>query len=291
MILRILLLLYFVSPLLSFQDEIVSEIANSDSVDYKINFFKGDTLYYKVFTWDSLITNYENPHLMQREELIMVTCDSVNKKGVMYLTQQLIDYKSKEINPLGEKITNNAHEWLFRKSIIGIDSLGKRITAFYADSSKQSTSPGGAYMPPLFFEIGASKKKINESWLVTNENFLVENIFPPSIFKSTSLLRADENIDTLGYNCNQIMYIKTGKGSFHFESEKDYISNTSIINSSGLLRISKEFHIPIHMFVTMEQKITIYKDEELTIPSFRYIYSDYVLDKFIEGNARLKAKN
>lgn len=286
------LLLFLNLTFLQAQDAVppLSPVQN-DTLELKLKFFPKDTLYYRVVTWDSIVINYSPALLKQRAELVRITCDSVTKSGLMYLSQELIEFSSKEVTGDDESSTRTTSGWLGRKSTIVIDSNGKRHKQFYADDSKVSISPGGVFMPHLIFEINAGNKIMNESWLVNSSDTLVENSFPPAFLNHTSLMRISQQIDTLGYLNNEIMYIRTGNGSFHFELGDDKVTNSVVINSSGLLRLSDVMNIPVHLFVTMEQKLTIYQKDDSTIPGKHFIQTDYYLEKFIESPKRTAIKN
>lgn len=291
MILQILLLflnLVFVQA----QNDIVSEQANEpDTLNLNLKFYPKDTLYYRVVTWDSIIIDSDEPLLKQRVELIRLTCDSLTNSGLMYLSQELIEFRAEESSGNGEKSIRNSCGWLGRKSTIIIDSMGKRHSQYYSDDSKISIAPGGVFMPHLIFEIKGGNKVMNESWLVNSSDTLVENSYPPSILSYTSLMRISQRIDTLGYLNSEIMYIRTGSGSFHFElNDENKITNSVVINSSGLLRISELEHIPVHLFVTMEQKLTIYQKDNSTIPGKHFIQTDYYLEDFIKSPKRISVK-
>lgn len=286
------LLLFLNLAILQAQDDInTTNSVPNDTLNLKLKFFPKDTLYYRVVTWDSIVINYNPALLKQRAELMRLTCDSVTKSGLMFLSQELIEFSSKEADGSGESATRTTSGWIGRKSTVVIDSNGKRHKQFYADDSKISVAPGGVFMPHLIFEINANEKVMNESWLINSADTLVENSFPPSILNHTNLMRISQKIDTLGYMNNEIMYIRTGNGSFHFELGENKVTNSVVINSSGILRISEVYNIPVHLFVTIEQKLTIYQQDDSTIPGKHFIHTDYYLERFIESPKRKLLKN
>jgi hypothetical protein len=291
----LLLTIYTLFTTKSYTNEPETNIINPekkiDTLDFKYQFYKGDTLFYNVIVWDSIKVGYDDVLLKQRLDHIRITCDSVTKKGIMFLSQTMLESESKEAFGKDEKSTRTNSPWIGRKTIIAIDSTGKRITQFYEDSTNLAVNPGGVYFPHLFFDIGATKKKVNESWIVRASDTLVENSFPPSLLNHSSLMRLSGTADTLGYITDEIMYIRTGQGSFYFESEDNFLSNSNVINSSGKLRISEKYHIPVHYFVTIEQKINMYDRNENETPIWHYLQADYVLERFIDSPLRPKSEN
>jgi hypothetical protein len=272
----------------SFTYEISNENEKRDTLDLKYQFYKGDTLFYRIVVWDSIIVDYEQPLLKQRVDLIRITCDSTDHNGLMYLTQEMVESKSKEAFGKDERSKRTSSPWINRKSIVVIDSTGKRHNQFYSDSSRIAINPGGLYFPHLLFDIGSTRKSINESWLVRSTDTLVENSYPPSLLQHTSLFRLAGTIDTLGYESAELTYIRTGQGSFKVETPETFISNRNVINSSGRLRLSRDYHIPIHLFVTIEQKISIFDKQENKTPVWHFIHLDYYLERFIDSPLRPK---
>ena len=264
------------------------EVILSDTVNFSYKLYPGDTLFYRIASWDSIIVNFNEALLKQRLELVRITCDSVTKSGKMYLSHTLLDLRSKEAGMNDETGIRTNSPWIGRTSHIVIDSTGKRLEEWYRDSTGLAITPGGTYMPYLLFNLGATQKSMNESWLQGSTDTLVENSFPPAIFKQTTLFRVFEDIDTLGYECSQLMYVRTAQGKFYAESGKDTISTTCVINASGKFRISELYHFPVHQYVTQEQKIEIYRSDGNKVPVWHYIHTDFVLERFVESPLRPK---
>jgi hypothetical protein len=265
-------------------DSILSESSEiKDSVCYKYDFRKGDTLRYYIVSHDSIVIDYARPLLKRRFELIEITCDSVTKDGHFIMSQCLLQYLRTESQNGVEQQLEESSPWIGRKVWYETDSLGKRYTYRHDDSTKGAICPGGAFQPYLLFDIGESCKAIDESWIVESLDDIPENGIPVPLLRQTSLFRSRENLDTLEESCNQLEFIKTGQGSIRLNEAGGNIRITNIINGYGKLLISIDNQIPIHFLSTLEQKLTIEMENGSKKPGWHYIHTAYTLDSYKPG--------
>jgi hypothetical protein len=249
-------------------------------IDYKLKFFKGDTLRYKAASFDSIVIEFGKPLTKMRLEIIEIVCDSTSEDGKFFLTQTLKSYIADEADGTGEKVRRTTSPWINRKVRIVIDSVGNRFSSEVLDPNIYSMSPGGAFQPYLLFPFKECYKLNNESWLVKSIDTLGENGNPRPIINQSTLFRAEESLDTLGYKSNRLRFMKTATGYVTSISGKDKIQVEVIINSSGNMIISSEYFIPVHFFTNIEQKLKITTPEKEAMPGLHLISSDFTIEDF-----------
>jgi hypothetical protein len=283
------MLLVFIFLLLginiSFSQDINTVDSNVDKskfqlLDYKLKFFKGDTLRYRVASFDSIVIEYGKALTKMRFEMIEIVCDSTSNDGKYYLTQTLLSYIADEATGSTDRVRRTTSPWIKRNVRLVIDSVGNRYSVSVNDSNIYAVSPGGAFQPYLLFPFKETNKHKDESWFVKTIDTLVENGNPHAIENQSSLFRAEEPIDTLGYKSNRFRFIKTANGQFMSISGKDRILVEAIINSSGNFILSNEFCIPVHFFSNIEQKLKITTPEKEAMPGIHLISTDFTIDEF-----------
>ncbi len=256
-----------------------------DTLCFKYHFYPGDTLVYHAVAFDSISIDYGIPLLREREEIIRITCDSI-KKGRIYLSQTLLDYKAKETQKKGEFVDVNFSEWLGRTAVIVVDTLGRRLSAGIDDSTKGALSPGGAFNEQIIVPIGASCKHIRESWRTEAQYAITENGHPGAVVRETYLYRLEEAKDTLGTNVYTLSYISTGQGNVEIKQNDKMMKVTNIINGSGKIHLSSELMLPVHYFANSEQKLTIMDSNGGRTPGIHFISINYTLVDFKPGKNR-----
>lgn len=257
-----------------------SAVQKIDTFCYFYNFQKGDTLVYEIVSFDSIQINFGDILLKQRLETLQVTCDSVID-GKFLLTFETIKFYSNELSGKDSNRGRRTHPWLNRKAKIVIDSLGKRYSGEFDNPEDGILTPGGAFQPILFYFHGENNcKNINQSWFIEDSDTLVENGNPSAFLKHSTLFRVEEPIDTLNYESIRYRYIRTGKGNLFLFTNNEKMINNVVINSAGNMILSKNYHIPVHYFATMEQKLNIETSDGRSFPGWHYITTFYTLKEF-----------
>lgn len=260
------------------QESVVDDIFFSkDTLCFKYNFKLKDTLIYKVFSFDSISIDYDQPLMRIREEIWQIVCDSLSFDANFFLSIKLLSYKAVESYKDTKDNKVESHNWVGRSCWILIDSLGYRLNYGSDDSLKFDMAPGGAFQPNLIVTLGATCKEINETWSVRSLDDLVENGVPVPLLRQSSLFRLKGTVDTLGENCHRLEFIKTGQGSVRTVIDNNQMRVTNVINGFGVLDLSSSKGIPIHLFSTVEQKLTIHLSEEDKQPGYHYINTNFTL--------------
>ncbi len=255
-----------------------------DTACFKYKFQQGDLLIYRVESRDSIVFEDDTPLVRDRWERFIVKCDSVDKLGRFHLNLCFTDYTAAESKGEIKDVMRKTSPWVNRKFFLVIDSVSKRIRSVAGDVINAAVSPGGPFQPYLFFPFSQSCKAVNESWLVSSIDTLVENSFPPAIVEHSNLMRAEDKIDTLGYSCIRFRFIRTGEATYQVQSEQQSLLTSAIINSGGRLFISSEFSVPVHFFQTIEQKLRVYFDEDNYRVGKHFTNSYFTLEEFIRKN-------
>lgn len=247
--------------MLAFSQQEFPKPVISDSVSFTYSLVKGDTLLYEVVSRDSIITGMRSPIIVKdRKEALLITCDSVTSNGIMYISQRMIDFSSKETDGLSKPSTRSFSPWKNIKVWFAMDSTGKRYDFGGEDSLVSAVSPGGPFAPFLFIPLGNGKHLVNSGWLLDDTCDVPENAIPVPIIKHISSMRARANIDTLGQLCNRLENTVTAQGGFFTSTPapvKSTIQSNSIIAAFGIMDISSTLHIPIHYFGTAELKMNV----------------------------------
>ena len=255
-------------------------VRKPDTVCVRLKFNVGDTLFYKVVSYDSLSIDYEEPVQRTRLEYIQVICDSIDSKEHYHLNIKLVKYSCLESNSDIKNQKSSDSPWLGRNVYIEIDSLGDRISCSVDDSTNFAMAPGGAFQPYLFFPILRSCKGVDETWIVNSHDKLVENGAPVPAIKQFSLMRMNHPVDTLGERCASMEYVRTSQGSESIIQAGYRVFVTSVMNGFGVIRISLDKFIPIHYYATVEQKLTLSFPNNVSKPGYHYIVTNYTLDRY-----------
>jgi len=282
---RIPVLLYIIFLLVAFSDNTLAQspddVIRDETVCFKYNFQRGDTLVYRVVGYDSVIVDFDTPLLRNRFERWVVICDSTNKSGSIFLTITLVDYLAFESKGGVDNIRRETSPWLQRKVQIEIDTLGNRLAYSMDDPAAGAVAPGGSFQPTLFLPFTESCKKVNQSWLVSEYEYdLPENGNPPGTARSTFLFRVGENLDTLNEASKRFQYVETAQTYLELVTNNENMKYSAVINAAGVLTFSQKYGIPNHFHSTREQKLTIESSDGRKKPAWHYIEVFYTLDDF-----------
>jgi hypothetical protein len=251
------------------------DITQLDTTASKIDTFKleyrfkqGDTLIYSRRTEDSSAFNFATPFIRNREERILIICDSV-VAGVAFLNQTLIAYLEDGFKGKDTVRMAKDHPWIGRTIYFALDTLGKRYTTWYADSSTDATAPGGAFMPALLPPIVETYKSENEDWYAKISYDLLENGSPKPIADISNIFRFIGLIDTTinkngcgkAYNLG-ITY--TGQGLTEFKKDTTMHKMNSTINGFTKCYIDTLLKLPVYIFSTQEQKLKYTKSGKIS---------------------------
>ncbi len=279
--LNYLLVMLIVSYTSAYSQEDTIHSNDTTMYCFKYRFNTNDTLVYLVHSYDSIIIDYNKPLLKVRNEIHRVICEEVTKEGTFVLKYQLIDFSGRDFQDTSI-IDYIDSDWKNREVKIEIDSFGNRRKFWVKDSSKSGRTPGGPFQPHLLFSFQDSCKKKNETWLVRSTEDLVENGIPIPRLRHTMLFKMIGELDTLGEKVIRSEFIRTGQGFLKLLNPNGELTLSTVINSYGVLDVSLEKMIPVHLYTTLEQKINITStDTEST--GKHYINSNFTLVEFRKG--------
>ncbi len=251
------------------------------------SFGPNDTLVYLVHSYDSIVIDYGKPLLKIRNEIIRVVCDSVSKHNTYLLRYELLDFRGTDIQSQN-KIDYTETDWIGRNIWIEIDSLGNRKSFRLDDSSRSGRTPGGPFQPHLFFPLGDGCHRSGETWLVRSMDDLPENGIPVPGLRHTMLYKMYGELDTLNETVTRAEFIRTGQGAIRMVNRDEEMKVTCVINSYGFLDISKLKKVPLHLFTTVEQKLTFRTNEDSKV-GVHYIHTDFTLVDYKRGKTNVLA--
>jgi hypothetical protein len=264
------------------QDMIIHEIQ-----EFKLKFFKGDTIRYRVSSHDSIIVDYDDAIVKTRFELYEVICDSVSKNNRFHLRMRLKSYIADERKGRMAPVRRETHTWIGREVYLTLDSLGRRHGVGIDDSTLYSMSPGGAFQPSLFVPFGDTYKFINESWSINSLDTLVENGCPLPLVREAFLFRAEHPIDTLDHESVRFRFIRTAQGAVTVIADDTKMRIDAVLNGSGNMIISTIDYLPIHQFANIEQKMKLKYPDDTELPIWHFNSTDFVIDDIKPGPGRL----
>ena len=247
-------------------------------------FAPGDSLIYRLVSYDSVYFKETEPLMKQRMERIEIVCDSVGGNGRFYLRQTLKDYIAKET--LGEikDVVRDESPWIGRTAILVIDSLGHRFLDSTEAPATSALSPGGAFQPNLLIGLYDSCNTghgAHRGWMADRvTELLPENGYPAPIRVQSSLYELLPPVDTLGFSCQSVQYTLTGQASITVMDRKPPMRIASIISSGGVLRISAEHQIPVHFHTGAQIKMDINTADGKLVKGTQYTQSFYTLEEF-----------
>lgn len=251
---------------------------------YKYSFNMGDSLFYESVSYDSISINYGDPLLKIRKERILVVCDSVDAKGFFHLSQTLVSHNETQACDT-TKTDDVSSNWTGRTVSYAIDSLGRRAGAFYYDNpQKPGSAPGGAFAPYLLTNLGEPRHKLDETWLVEDSLALPENGLPFPAVRNTFYYKAKRPLDTLGESCVRAEFIRTGQGKIDLSASPDEeFWVACVFNGYSRLTLSDTKFVPVHIFATLEQKLTINVPNNGKKPGTHHITTNIKLARYVPG--------
>ncbi|MFA7325669.1 MAG: hypothetical protein WC121_03330 [Candidatus Kapaibacterium sp.] len=265
---------------------------SQDTLCHYYSFTVGDTLEYRVESGDSIVVNWESYLTKERFDRIRIVCEKIDKKtGHFFLSYVYLDYKGYEFKPLYEKVERDNHPWLNKKVLIEIDSLGKRHSYQYTDTTTKGLTAGGPFQGSLIQPIGMRcSTKGNSIILRKDTSYIPENGYQTPKVVMTYLIENRGAVDTLDYKCTRVDLSTTGNGEVFIESKDAIFYMTSVINGHVENYMSNELHIPIWLYFTQEQNFTMELGNGKKTKGFHYTYSTYNLDRYVSGKDNQKKK-
>ncbi|MGQ9819770.1 MAG: hypothetical protein ACUVQ1_07600 [Candidatus Kapaibacteriales bacterium] len=241
-----------------------------------------DTLIYLLHSYDSVVVDFGKPLLKVRNEVYRFICDSILEGSKYRLRCELIEFRGIDYEDTN-KVEYWESEWIGRKVWYVVDTTGERYSFSVDDSLRSGKAPGGFFQPHLFFKFSDGCKKKNETWLIRTIDDLPENGIPVSTLRNTMLFKMIGEKDTLAEQNIRMEFIRTGQGRLKLNNPILPMELTGVINSFGVLDISKSKKIPTHLFTTVEQKLTLNSNDKVS-RIMHYISSYYTLIEYKEGS-------
>lgn len=231
-----------------------------DTLCFRYQFSKGDTLLYHIEAADSIAIVGDPVLLRLRIETLRVVCDSVPAPGIYHLTLQTIQAREKTIAGSDSSV-RTTHPWVHRISHLVIDSLGHRLAAWNSQPDIALLSPGGAFQPLYFPPIDTSCGRQNQGWLFADTIALAEFGTPYPVASMMWLWRVQDKVDTLGKTFNQIQYTQSGIGSITLKAAETSLTTLCVMAGYGKLTFDTRTNALFHQFTTLENKLEISFDD------------------------------
>lgn len=290
-VLFIVIILSFYPVKAQFLEGLASQIIK-DTVCYKYSFFPGDTLYFQAVALDSIVIDTDTALTKIRHEQVRIWCDSIVSDTAFHISIQMLAAKSR-----GKVLDNDTiverleHPWVNKIVSIVIDSTGRRIDYKFGHLKKAVAAPGGTFQPLLLIELGESCHKENSTWLVKDTYGMPENGVPMPIIAQSSLMRAEKSLDTLGRFCKSVRFTSTAQAIYKVENEEAFVNISSRKNFAGYLRLDANLDLPVNMWCSSQDVLTIKNKDESETRGWIYSQVEFTLEKMILSPLRNKEIN
>jgi hypothetical protein len=229
-----------------------------DTLCFSYRFMPHDTVFYDIVANDSIWVQGEPRQVRERNERIMLICDSVTPGPTYHLRQSLQRATSvTEMEGDATPVKRATSPWIGRTAYLVVDSSGRRSRAWPDFPRRAAITPGGPFQPVVLLDLGGSCGRQNQSWIMTDTVLVTENGVPEPAFRYETLVRVLDKADTLGRHFVQLQYARTGAASAELVADGAVIS----MNGFGKLTLDTEWRLPYHLFATAEVKLTIQPGE------------------------------
>ncbi|MFN5876261.1 MAG: hypothetical protein ACK45E_08285 [Ignavibacteria bacterium] len=229
-------------------------VLGKDTLCYRYRFVAGDTLYYAIESKDSIDIDTRGILAKVRSERLKIICDSASN-GIYHLrliTIRASEYQATET----DTVFRPGHPWVGREVRLVIDSLGRRL-AESTSSDLAMLCPGGAYQPLRLPVLDSSCGRQNQSWLSEDTVRYAENAVPYPVMNQQVLWRVGDKLDTLGRQCQWIIYSLTGSGMMDMAASQLSMQSSSAIAESGRLVFDNTLAVPLVATIQHDNRFTI----------------------------------
>ncbi|MEY2720181.1 MAG: hypothetical protein RLZZ273_1547 [Bacteroidota bacterium] len=229
-------------------------VLGKDTLCYRYRFVAGDTLQYAIESKDSIDIDTRGILAKVRSERLKIICDSAIN-GIYHLrliTTRASEYQATET----DTVFRPGHPWVGREVRLVIDSLGHRL-AESTSSSLAMLCPGGAYQPLRLPVLDSSCGRQNQSWLAEDTVRYAENALPYPIMNQQVLWRVGDKLDTLGRQCQWIIYSLTGFGMMDMSASQLSMQSSSAIAESGRVVFDNVLAVPLTATIQHDNRFTM----------------------------------
>lgn len=244
-------------------------------------FQPGDSLIYRLVSYDSVYFKENEPLMKERMERIELVCDSIDRNGRFYVRQTLKDYIARESMGDIKGRVRTESPWIGRTVFVVIDSMGNRFIDSLERPAPSAMSPGGAFQPPLLIGLNDSCAHPNSSWMVDRVRELVpEAGFPAPVRVQSTLYERLPSADTLGFVCQRVLYTLTGQGSIVAMDQKPPMRVAAVLAGGGNMLLSEQYRVPVHLQAGTQIKMDITTADKKLVKGTQYTHSFYTLEEF-----------
>ena len=228
-----------------------------DTICLSYRFTVGDSILYEAQSYDSIMAHGTPPLLKARRESYSLVCDSLDEQGLYYLRWTLEASTGVQAQGTEHNVERTSSPWERRTVYICMDSLGRRKLVLLTDTTA-AMGPGGPFQPAFFVDLGESCKGTDESWLTPRKlDTLHENGFPAPLLASQKKFRIKGKVDSLGQPCVRVEYVLSGQGSSITPHTHTQLLTTSVTTGFGSTVFRTTDMLPIGLFRTSENKLTV----------------------------------
>ena len=229
------------------------------------DFEQGESVTYRVASLDSIVIWQTTPQILlrQRVERITYRCDTILPDG-FGMTMTLDDVVVRERFDTLPWITRTEHPWSGTSIRFVMDRQGKRLRL--RDTLDQpGVLPGAPFQPLILPHLGnGDTLQAGAGTVFDREMWLLENAYPPVLWKGGVLRKMMGGTDTLGRAVGSVQLNETGQLWFMPPAPpgRESISMHSVLNGTGTYLIDFEAGYPVVGDYQMIANLTLTDGDE-----------------------------
>lgn len=194
------------------------------------DFTPGESVWYEVATYDTLLLNGANQLLQtaEREYTVSFTCDSLVRDGFA-MTMRSHAYSSRERRDTLPSTTRTSHSWLRRPLSFVMRYDGRRVR-FITQIDTPSVAPGGPFQPLLLPFVGEPRALTGKSETFKESHWLLDNASPPVLWTGSMFRSIEKRVDSAGMPTLELAFAETGRARYE---PANGVSTEAVTNASS----------------------------------------------------------
>jgi hypothetical protein len=189
-----------------------------DTVRLVYDFEPGESVTYRVVTYDTLFFHGANSFIQsaERSHLVTYRCDSLVRDGIV-LTISYGGYVARESRDTFPAALRTSHPWTNRTHTILMNDDGRRIR-FLSSTEAPGVAPAGPFQPLILPYLGEPWTYVGSSQVFELNHFLLDNVAPPILSGGSVFRTVAARVDTLGVATVVLDFAETGRTKYLAEN-------------------------------------------------------------------------
>ncbi len=223
----------------------VASAQSNKMVSLRYRFTPGQTIAYNVIAYDSIVI-YDSVWrrlAVERAETVTFRCDSVRPDGAYVMTLVTTSYSATERRDSLKPVERHTHPWVGRTITFLMTPSGRRL-GLLGGASTPGTSPGGPLAPLLLPNLGADSAAMESADQFDDDNWLVDNVFPPIRWRGSAYRSVKRAVDTLGQKTVHVEIAEVGNSAYR-QAGSDAPMSRGTVNGAGRYFLAPKLGYPV----------------------------------------------